>query len=31
MDRRVIWTEVASRDLDQVIRYIAKDSTHYAK
>ena len=30
MDRRIVWTETAWRDLDQVIQYIAKDSTHYA-
>jgi toxin ParE1/3/4 len=30
MDRRVVWTESAWRDLDDVIGYIARDSTHYA-
>jgi plasmid stabilization system protein ParE len=30
MDRRVIWTEAAWRDLEQVIAYIARDSSHYA-
>jgi plasmid stabilization system protein ParE len=30
MDRRVIWTEAAWLDLEQVIRYIARDSPHYA-
>jgi len=30
MDRRVVWTEAAWRDLEQVIRYIARDSPHYA-
>lgn len=30
MDRRVIWTETAWRDLEQVIGYIARDSSHYA-
>ena len=30
MDRRVIWTETAWRDLDDVIGYIARDSVNYA-
>jgi plasmid stabilization system protein ParE len=30
VDRRVIWTETAWSDLEQVISYIARDSTHYA-
>ena len=30
MDRRVIWTETAWGNLEQVIRYISKDSSHYA-
>ncbi len=31
MVRRVTWTEAASRDLEQVVRYIARDSAQYAK
>ena len=30
MDRRVIWTEAAWRDLEQIIEYISRDSAHYA-
>ena len=30
MDRRVIWTEAAWLDLEQIIGYIEKDSAHYA-
>ena len=30
MDRRVIWTETAWRNLEQAIGYIARDSTHHA-
>jgi toxin ParE1/3/4 len=30
MDRRVVWTETAWGDLEQVVAYIAKDSPHYA-
>jgi plasmid stabilization system protein ParE len=30
MDRRVVWTETAWSDLEQVVSYIAKDSSHYA-
>lgn len=30
MDWRVIWTELAWDDLEQVLTYIAKDSPHYA-
>ncbi len=30
MDRRIVWTETAWRDLDQVVTHIAKDSSHYA-
>jgi plasmid stabilization system protein ParE len=29
MDRRVVWTEAAWLDLEQVIGYIARDSPHY--
>ena len=30
MDRRVVWTETAWSDLEQVVTHIAKDSAHYA-
>lgn len=30
MDRRVVWTETAWRDLEETADYIAKDSRHYA-
>jgi plasmid stabilization system protein ParE len=30
MDRRVVWTETAWSDLEQVVTHIAKDSSHYA-
>ncbi|MGD0456689.1 MAG: type II toxin-antitoxin system RelE/ParE family toxin [Terriglobia bacterium] len=30
MDRRVVWTETAWSDLEQVVAHIAKDSSHYA-
>jgi len=30
MDRRVIWTETAWGDLEQVVTHIARDSWHYA-
>jgi toxin ParE1/3/4 len=30
MDRRVIWSETGWSDLEQVIRYISRDSIHYA-
>jgi len=30
MDRRVVWTETAWSDLELVVTYIAKDSSHYA-
>jgi len=30
MDRRVVWTEAAWLDLEQVTGYIARDSPHYA-
>ena len=30
MDRRVVWTEAAWNDLDQVAAFIAKDSRRYS-
>jgi hypothetical protein len=30
MARKVIWTESAWKDLEEVVDYIAKDSSHYA-
>jgi toxin ParE1/3/4 len=30
MDRKIIWTESAWRDLEEAAEYIAKDSQHYA-
>jgi toxin ParE1/3/4 len=30
MARKVIWTEIAWRDLESVAEYIARDSVHYA-
>ena len=30
MDRRVVWTETAWADLEQIVTYIAKDSSNYA-
>jgi toxin ParE1/3/4 len=30
MDRRVVWTETAWSDLEQVITHIARDSSRYA-
>ena len=30
MDRRVVWTQVAWDDLEEVVTYISKDSSHYA-
>jgi len=30
MDRRVVWTETAWADLEQIVIYIAKDSSNYA-
>jgi plasmid stabilization system protein ParE len=30
MDRRVVWTETAWADLEQIVIYIAKDSLNYA-
>jgi len=30
MDRRVVWTETAWADLEQLVTYIAKDSSNYA-
>jgi len=30
MDRRIIWTEIALSDLQQIVDYIAKDSNRYA-
>ena len=30
MDRRVVWTETAWSDLEQVVTHIAKDSSRYA-
>jgi plasmid stabilization system protein ParE len=30
MDRRVIWTETAWSDLEQIAQYISKDSAQYA-
>ena len=30
MDRRIIWTETAWHDLEQITGYIARDSSHYA-
>ena len=30
MDRRVVWTETAWSDLQQVVTHIARDSSHYA-
>jgi len=30
MDRRVVWTETAFSDLEQVVTHIAKDSSRYA-
>jgi plasmid stabilization system protein ParE len=30
MDRRVVWTETAWSDLEQVVTHIGKDSSHYA-
>ena len=30
MARKVVWTESAWRDLEEVTDYIAKDSSHYA-
>ncbi|MGD1104265.1 MAG: type II toxin-antitoxin system RelE/ParE family toxin [Terriglobia bacterium] len=30
MDRRVIWTETAWGDLEQIAQYISRDSAHYA-
>ncbi len=30
MDRRVVWTKTAWRDLEEIADYIARDSRHYA-
>lgn len=30
MDPRVVWTQAAWDDLEEVVTYIAKDSSHYA-
>ncbi len=30
MDRRIVWTETALADLEQIVHYISKDSERYA-
>ena len=30
MARKVVWSNIAASDLDEVARYIARDSRHYA-
>ena len=30
MDRRVVWTEAAWSDIEQLVAYVGRDSSHYA-